>query len=53
MTLSGAKNAALPILAAGLLADGASTFRNVPDLADVSTLLRLFRTMGVAAERLG
>lgn len=52
VTLSGAKNAALPILAAGLLADGASTFRNVPDLADVSTLLRLFRTMGVDAERL-
>ena len=50
--LSGAKNAALPILAAGLLADGPSTFRNVPDLADVSTLLRLLRTMGVDAERL-
>jgi UDP-N-acetylglucosamine 1-carboxyvinyltransferase len=50
--VSGAKNAALPILAAGLLADGPSTFRNVPDLADVSTLLRLLRTMGVDAQRL-
>ncbi len=52
VTVSGAKNAALPLFAAALLADGASTFRNVPDLADVTTLLRLLRTMGVDAERL-
>ncbi len=52
VTVSGAKNAALPLLAAGLLAEGPSTFRNVPDLADVSTLLRLLRTMGVDAQRL-
>ncbi len=43
---SGAKNAALPILASALLAEGEHTFRNVPDLADVSTMLKVLRTMG-------
>ncbi len=49
---SGAKNAALPILASSLLADGEHTFRNVPDLADVKTMLNVLRTMGCEAERL-
>ncbi|WP_163998501.1 UDP-N-acetylglucosamine 1-carboxyvinyltransferase [Pyxidicoccus caerfyrddinensis] len=49
---SGAKNAALPILASALLADGTSTYRNVPDLADVGTMLKVLRTMGCDAERL-
>ncbi len=49
---SGAKNAALPILAASLLAEGTHTFRNVPDLVDVSTMLKLLRQMGCEAERL-
>jgi UDP-N-acetylglucosamine 1-carboxyvinyltransferase len=49
---SGAKNAALPILASSLLADGKSTYRNVPDLVDVSTMLKVLRTMGCGAERL-
>ncbi|MBX7112756.1 MAG: UDP-N-acetylglucosamine 1-carboxyvinyltransferase [Myxococcaceae bacterium] len=48
---SGAKNAALPILAASILAEGQHTFRNVPDLADVATMLKLLRTMGLEAER--
>ncbi|NOJ83585.1 UDP-N-acetylglucosamine 1-carboxyvinyltransferase [Myxococcus xanthus] len=48
---SGAKNAALPILASALLADGTSTYRNVPDLADVATMLKVLRTMGCDAER--
>lgn len=48
---SGAKNAALPILASALVADGEHTFRNVPDLADVATMLKLLRTMGCEAER--
>ncbi len=48
---SGAKNAALPILAASLLAEGEHTFRNVPELADVATMLKLLETMGCAAER--
>lgn len=49
---SGAKNAALPILASSLLADGKSTYRNVPDLVDVATMLKVLRTMGCGAERL-
>jgi len=48
---SGAKNAALPILAAVLLADGHHRFRNVPDLVDVLTMLKVLRTMGCNAER--
>jgi UDP-N-acetylglucosamine 1-carboxyvinyltransferase len=49
--VSGAKNAALPILASSLLAEGAHHFRNVPDLVDVSTMLKLLRTMGCEADR--
>lgn len=52
VAVSGAKNAALPILASALLADGEHLFRNMPDLADVGTLLKLLRTMGCDAERL-
>src|SRR5499427_4864314 len=50
--VSGAKNAALPLLASSLLAPGEHIFRNVPDLADVSTMLRVLRNMGCTAERL-
>jgi UDP-N-acetylglucosamine 1-carboxyvinyltransferase len=49
--VSGAKNAALPILAASLLAEGDHVVRNVPDLADVRTLGRLLGHMGCALER--
>ncbi len=45
---SGAKNAALPILAAGLLADAPVTVQNVPRLHDVTTMMRLLGRMGVA-----
>ncbi|MBI2895906.1 MAG: UDP-N-acetylglucosamine 1-carboxyvinyltransferase [Deltaproteobacteria bacterium] len=48
--ISGAKNAALPILCAALLADGKSTFRNVPALRDVETMAALLRFMGASAE---
>jgi UDP-N-acetylglucosamine 1-carboxyvinyltransferase len=47
--ISGAKNAALPILAATLLADGPVTLRNVPKLNDIATTLKLLKRMGVAA----
>ena len=53
LKVSGAKNAALPILAATLLADGAVTLRNVPQLNDIATTLKLLRRMGVAAEHGG
>jgi len=48
---SGSKNATLPLMAAALLGEGPSTLRNVPDLADVTTLLQLLRTLGAEAER--
>ncbi|MDH4281142.1 MAG: UDP-N-acetylglucosamine 1-carboxyvinyltransferase, partial [Myxococcales bacterium] len=48
--ISGAKNAALPILAASLLADGEHVFRNVPDLRDVHTMTRLLERLGARAQ---
>ncbi len=46
MTISGAKNAALPIMAATLLAPGEHVIRNVPHLRDVSTMGRLIANLG-------
>ncbi|MGQ0652902.1 MAG: UDP-N-acetylglucosamine 1-carboxyvinyltransferase [Betaproteobacteria bacterium] len=51
--VSGAKNAALPILCAGLLTAGRLRVSNVPKLVDVSTMARLLGQMGVAVERSG
>ena len=51
VTISGAKNAALPELCAALLTDQPVVLHNVPRLQDVSTMLKLVRNMGVAAER--
>ena len=48
--ISGAKNAALPILCASLLADGESTFRNVPNLTDIHTTASLLRHLGLDVE---
>jgi len=45
--ISGAKNAALPILAATLLADGPMLVCNVPHLHDVTTTMELLGAMGV------
>jgi UDP-N-acetylglucosamine 1-carboxyvinyltransferase len=45
--ISGAKNAALPILAATLLVDGAVTVGNVPHLRDITTTNELLGRMGV------
>jgi len=45
--ISGAKNAALPILAATLLADGPMTVGNVPHLQDITTTMELLGAMGV------
>ena len=51
VTISGAKNAALPELCAALLTAEPVRLANVPRLRDVDTMLRLLRNMGVAAER--
>ena len=50
---SGAKNAALPILAASLLCPEDLVLSNVPDLADVRTMFRLLEGMGVVIRREG
>jgi UDP-N-acetylglucosamine 1-carboxyvinyltransferase len=49
--VGGAKNAALPIMAASIMADGPVILRDVPDLVDVRTLAHLLETLGVRSER--
>ncbi len=51
--ISGAKNAALPLIAATLLADGVHILHNVPDLRDTRTILRLLESLGISWERHG
>lgn len=51
VSVSGSKNATLPLLAATLLAEGTHRLTNVPRLADVATTLRLLRHMGCETER--
>jgi UDP-N-acetylglucosamine 1-carboxyvinyltransferase len=48
--ISGAKNAALPLFAASLLVEDWITLKNVPALADIRTISRLLRQMGVKTE---
>ena len=47
VTISGAKNSALPILAASLLCDGTMEIANVPHLHDVTTTIELLARMGL------
>ncbi|WP_144185437.1 UDP-N-acetylglucosamine 1-carboxyvinyltransferase [Elioraea rosea] len=51
--IGGAKNAALPLMAAGLLTDERLTLTNVPALADIATMSSLLRTLGIAVEPVG
>jgi len=51
VTISGAKNAALPELCAALLTAEPVTLCNVPRLQDVATMQKLIRNMGVSVER--
>ena len=51
--ISGAKNAALPLIAATLLAPGRHRLGNVPDLRDTRTFLKLMENLGVRHERQG
>lgn len=48
--ISGAKNAALPVLTSALLVGGCSTFHNIPDLLDIKTIKKLLRSLGVRME---
>lgn len=51
--ISGAKNAALPILAATLLVPGTHTLNNFPDLRDTRTMIKLLETLGATHRREG
>jgi UDP-N-acetylglucosamine 1-carboxyvinyltransferase len=51
--ISGAKNAALPILCAGLLTADTVHLSNVPNLQDVKTMLKLLRQIGLRIEQEG
>ncbi|ARP84875.1 UDP-N-acetylglucosamine 1-carboxyvinyltransferase [Bordetella genomosp. 9] len=53
IAVSGAKNAALPILCAGLLTADPIALHNVPELNDISTMLRLLGHVGARATREG
>jgi len=48
--ISGAKNAALPVLASSLLTAGTNTFHNIPDLMDIKTIKILLTSMGAEME---
>ncbi len=48
--VSGAKNAALPLMAAALLSDGPLRLLNAPDLADIATMAGLLRQHGLVVE---
>ena len=51
--ISGSKNAALPVLVSSLLADGWSTYHNIPDLADIRTIKKLLANHGAQMEGQG
>lgn len=53
LRVSGSKNAALPLMAAALLADGESELHGVPDLADVRTLGKVLDHLGAQVQRDG
>jgi UDP-N-acetylglucosamine 1-carboxyvinyltransferase len=51
--ISGAKNAALPILVSSLLTEGLNTYSNVPDLKDIASIKELLSNLGARAENQG
>jgi len=51
--ISGSKNAALAVLAATILLPGKTVIRNVPNLLDVKTIIRVLRALGMRAEYSG
>ena len=51
VSVSGSKNAALPLLISSLLTAEACVYRNIPHLADIRTTLRLLNGLGVTVDR--
>ena len=50
ISISGSKNATLPILAATLLADGVITLKNIPFVQDVYTMISLLKFVGISVK---
>lgn len=50
VSISGSKNSALPIMAATILLNGESTLTNIPLLNDVTTMVRVLRSLGIRVE---
>lgn len=48
--ISGAKNAALPIIVASLLSEGETVLRNVPNLMDITTIIKVIEYLGAQSE---
>ena len=53
LPIHGAKNSALPVLAATLLCKGQSTIHNCPGLSDVDASIRILRHLGCEIDREG
>jgi len=51
ITIDGSKNAALPMMAAALLADNPVTLENVPNLSDIRNMARLLGELGCEVTR--
>ena len=51
--IGGAKNSALKLMAASLLAEGSTSLLNVPDITDVAIMIELLEAMGVRVQREG
>ncbi len=52
MSISGSKNAALPVMAAALLTDQPLELENVPDIEDIEAMASMLRHLGVTVDRL-
>ncbi len=52
VSISGAKNASLPLMAAALLAPSASVLIRIPDLRDINTMIRMLEHLGAVVERI-
>jgi UDP-N-acetylglucosamine 1-carboxyvinyltransferase len=53
LEVSGAKNAALPIITATIIEKGTHILHNVPNLRDIGTLMKLLESLGLETEKIG
>jgi len=53
VSVSGSKNASLPVMCSSILADGPCTYTNVPELRDIRTMGEVLSTLGMRVQRIG